>query len=106
VGVSKPSQNIAFAFESFFGGASRECDTDKLDRSLPLEPAVTAFGQPDAAHSALSNLRNQRVGANRLAREPHGRGQRRFFQESFLRQALLLVQYPLQKGGQVGIFLA
>ena len=72
VRMRKPAKDAAFAFESFFSRAPGERNVHELHRSLPLEPAVAATREPDAAHSALANLRNQGVGTKCLARKSRG----------------------------------
>ena len=72
VRMSESAKDATFAFESFFSRAPGERDAHELHRSLPLEPAVTATGEPDASHSALANLRDQSVGTKCLARESCG----------------------------------
>src|ERR1700685_1100957 len=69
VRMRKAAKDAAFAFESYFSGAAGEPTVHELHRSLPLEPAVTATGEPDAAHSAMANLRYQSVGTKCLARK-------------------------------------
>ena len=86
--MREPAKDAAFAFESFFRRAPGERDVHELHRSLPLEPAVTATGEPDASHSALANLRDQSVRTKCLARESCGVRQREspILQKTFLRQ--------------------
>src|SRR5580692_4478573 len=94
-------ENAALSFEAFFSTFPRQGQVDKLHSHAPLEPSVAATGEPDASHSALADLRDQRVGANGLARKawrtrPPGRT---FLQKTFLCQHAVFVQQCCQLCG-------
>ena len=63
-----------------------ERNIEELDRHLALEASVAALRQPHAAHSALANLRDQRVRAEGLARESrlHGSAEPGLLRENLL----------------------
>ena len=75
----QPREDPAFPGEARFARAPDERDVQQLDRHTAFEPAVHTFGQPHAAHAALSDRRHQPVGTEIEAREPpnsrgaHGR---------------------------------
>jgi hypothetical protein len=106
--MSEPAKDAAFAFESFFSRAPGERNVYEFHRSLSLEPAVTTTGEPDASHSALANLRDQRVRTKRLARESCGIRQLEppILQKTFLRQHPVFFEKPSQLRSQCGILLA
>ena len=66
VGMGQPGQEVAFAPEALLAGRSHQRQVQQLDRRAPFEAAVAAFGQPDAAHPALADERNQPVGPEGL----------------------------------------
>src|SRR5579872_5627911 len=106
--MSESTEDAAFALEPFFSRTTGQRETHELDRSSPLEPAVTAPGEPHAPHSALANLRDQRVWAKGLARKSCGVRQREssILQKTFLRQHPVFVEECSQLRGQYGILLA
>ena len=55
VRVRDPGEDVAFAPEPLLAGAAHQRDVQQLDRRAPLEAAVAALGQPDAAHPALAD---------------------------------------------------
>jgi hypothetical protein len=96
--MNQPAKNAAFAFEPLFSDLTGERDVHELDGGISLEPAVAPLRQPDAAHSALPDFRDQPVGAYLLTRKPPARLQRRSFQEPFLFYLSLLIQERLHQG--------
>jgi len=66
VSVGEPGQDAALALESFLAGSADQARVQQLDRRQPLEPAVAAPRQPDAAHAALADERIQGVGTDPL----------------------------------------
>ena len=68
-GWREPGEDGAFAPEPLFAAAADQRDVQQLDRGAALEAAVAAFGEPDAAHPALADGREQPVGAEDLARQ-------------------------------------
>ena len=66
VRVGEPGENVAFAPEPLFAGAPQQREVQQLDRRAPFEAAVAALGQPHAAHAALTDSRDQAVGAEGL----------------------------------------
>jgi hypothetical protein len=63
-------------------------DVQKLHRDAALEPAVAAFGQPDATHPTSAEGRHKGVGADRLAGEPGlNRPQRPILLQELLQKA-------------------
>ena len=75
VRMREPREDRAFALEALSAGAADERGVEQLDRRLAFEAAVAALGQPDAAHAAVADGRDQRVGADRRrprARAPAG----------------------------------
>ena len=81
----------------------------ELDRGPALEPAVAALGEPDAAHTSLTNRRQEGVRPHGLAGARALCGQRRegsLFEEMFLRQRAVFLKKRLQLGSQGGILCA
>src|SRR5579864_7140327 len=107
VGMSEPAKDATFTFESFFRRGPDERDVHELYRSLPLEPAVAATGEPDVSHSALANRRDQSVGTERLACEScrAGRCESSLLQKTFLPQHAMFVEKRCQLCSQCGILL-
>ena len=60
-------EKVAFAPEPLLAGAPHQRDVQQLDRRASLEAAVAALRQPDAAHPALADGRDQPVGADDLS---------------------------------------
>src|SRR5208282_4759847 len=85
--MRQSSENAALSFKAFFSTFPRQVQVDKLHSHTPLEPAITALGEPDASHSTLADLRDQRVGPNGLACKAWPRrGRRALFQKTFPHQ--------------------
>ena len=61
VRVSQPPEDRAFTCEAFLA-APAERDVQELDRRAAFESAVAALGEPDGAHAALADRRDERVG--------------------------------------------
>ena len=59
--VRQTAENDAFALESFLAGSPDQREFEKLHRYFSLKPRVVSFRQPDAAHTALADLRYQSV---------------------------------------------
>ena len=59
--MCEPRQNVAFASETFSERVVVQQDNRKLQRHLPFEQTVGAFGQPDEAHAAAAQFADQAV---------------------------------------------
>ena len=59
--VSEAAQNAALAFEPLLSAVPDEGYVERLHGDAPVESAVVAFRQPDAAHAPLTDLRYQGV---------------------------------------------
>ena len=108
VRVRQLGEDVAFAPESLLAGAAHQRNVQQLDRRTSFEAAVAALGQPDAAHPALTDTRDQPVGAERLSRQRRGqrglRPQRHgAFQKTRLVQGLVLREQHAQIGGEDGV---
>ena len=69
VRMNQKGENAALAFESFLAALPHQRDVEELHRHLPLKSSVVSFRQPDAAHAALADLRDQCVDAKSLTRQ-------------------------------------
>ena len=104
-GWRQPGEDVAFAPEPLFARAAHQRDVQQLDRGASFEAAVAALGQPDAAHPALADPRDQPVGAEglprqrerqrRVRRQRHGA-----FQKARLVHGLVLGEQRPQIGGE------
>ena len=95
VRVAETGEDVPFALETLGSGAADETHVQQLDGDLSFESAVAAPCQPDAAGSSVADLRNERVGSERLAGEGRQReaGGRPFCEESLpLQQVAFLEQ--------------
>ena len=66
IGMSEAGQDLAFEFEARDHGAVQQPGADHLDGDLLLVKIVIAGGQVDAAHSALTELADDSIGADSL----------------------------------------
>ena len=62
------AENSALPPEPFRGALCRQSEIEELDRRAPLEAAIAAFCEPDTAHAAPANRREQLVNADHLTR--------------------------------------
>jgi hypothetical protein len=92
--MGQPAQDLALTLESLLAASVEERDAQKLDRHLALKTPVISFGEPNAAHSALTNRRYQRIGADGAARKCRLAKQRggMSFKKSFFCQRVVLVE--------------
>ena len=67
-------EDRAFTPEAIFTLAADQRRVQQLDRRVPFEAAVAAPRQPHRAHAAMTDRRDQRVGANLLSGERRARG--------------------------------
>src|SRR3954452_7822696 len=92
--VAQPREDVALAPEALFTSAPDQRDVQQLDRRASLEAAVAAFRQPHAARAALTERRDQPIGAEHMACERcRGRGlriQHRALEKARLANVLLL----------------
>jgi hypothetical protein len=65
--MPQTAKKHAFPFEALLAGPADERDVEKLDRYLSLKPPIVSLRQPDAAHTALTDLRDQPVSTEDLA---------------------------------------
>jgi len=104
VRISQPPEDDAFAPEPLLAAPADERCVQQLDRHLPFIAAVAAPAEPHAAHAAVTDAREQRVGADRDAAE---RGivlrDRRRVQESFSAQLAMLGKHRGEIGGHLRI---
>src|SRR5579883_944469 len=64
--MKKQTENFAVPRKPFGSRFPHQRDGEEFHCNLALEPAVNSLRQPDAAHSALADLRQQSVRTNRL----------------------------------------
>src|SRR5687768_13212927 len=62
--MTEPREDDAFAPESLLATPADQGGVEQLDCDLSFIAAVAAPAQPDAAHPALTDPRDERVGAN------------------------------------------
>ncbi len=65
-GCRQPGEDAAFAREAF-SAVPGQGDLQELDRHAAVESTVAALGEPDGAHAAFTDRRDQRVGADGFA---------------------------------------
>ncbi len=108
VRVREACQKASLPLETRFAGAPDEAHVQELHCGLTLEAAVAAPGQPDAAHAALADGRDQRVGTDPLARERRRRGtvQGLVFEKALPAESAAFLEKSLHLGGQVRILCA
>src|SRR5215475_11790220 len=95
--MRESSQDSTLALESLLSAFPHQRDIEKLDRHASLKPAVVAFPQPDAAHTALADLRHQSVGAKALAGQPSPfRQSHALLEKPFLGQDTVFMKERLQ----------
>src|SRR5664279_6314206 len=70
--VNEKSKYPAFPFEALFATLPDERDIEEFYRYAALEPSIVSFRQPNAAHAAVTDLRQKSVNANALAGEADG----------------------------------
>src|SRR5262249_24286267 len=61
-----PSQNRTFPLESLLASLPHQREVDQLDGNAAFKSPVSPLRKPDCARSALPDLRDQRVNADRL----------------------------------------
>src|SRR5687768_3515742 len=64
VRMTEPREDDAFTPEPLLATPADQGGVEQLDRDLPFIAAVAAAAQPHAAHPALTDPRDERVGAN------------------------------------------
>src|SRR6185436_21063652 len=62
----------SFPPEAFFSGTAHKARVEELDCGVAFEAPVAPPGEPDATHPALSDRRDERVGAQLLAGQRRG----------------------------------
>src|SRR5580658_6030652 len=84
--MREPSENAALALETPFTAFPHQSDVDEFHRHSSLKTSVVALRQPHTSHSTLSDLGDQCVWPQCLAREPRGVRQTEpsLLQETFL----------------------
>jgi hypothetical protein len=66
VRMGEAGQDAALALEALLAGVPDETGVEKLHRGPPLETPVAPAGEPDAAHPALPDDRDERAGTHGL----------------------------------------
>src|SRR5258705_12905294 len=96
--MCQTAQNAAFALEPLFAALPHQRNIENLHRYAPLKPSVASFRQPDRAHSAMADLRNQSVNTKGLTNQasPSWQLQTIPFEETFLRQRAMLTKEYFQ----------
>src|SRR6187397_145102 len=64
--VCETAQNSTFAFESLLAAFPQQGDIQHFYGDAPLKPAVVSLGEPNRAHPAMANLRDQGIDAEDL----------------------------------------
>ncbi len=98
--VRQPRQDRALAAEALLAGAADEAQVQQLDGGAALEAAVAAPGQPHRPHPALSDLRLERVGPERLAGQRRRRQVRTELEKCFAVEFGTMGEQRLQLGRQ------
>src|SRR5713101_771940 len=100
--MSQASQDVALALEALLARAADQAGVQELDRGQAFEPPVATIREPHAAHAPLTNQREQRVRADRLAgqRRRRRRLQSGLSEKTFLRESATLLQQSPEVGGQ------
>ncbi len=101
-------EDRAFAPEAIFARAADQRGVQQLHRRVPFEASVAAAREPHRAHPAVTDRRDQRVGANllpgqRRARGPFGR-LREVREEPVALDRLVPGEQAFEVGGDVGRF--
>src|SRR5205823_12783041 len=60
------AENLSFALEALEPAMRGHREVQEFDRNMSHKPPIIALGKPDTTHAALSNRREQSVGANLL----------------------------------------
>ncbi len=100
----QPGEQAALALESLLAArraGAHQREIQQLDRGTPLEAAVGALGEPDRAHAALTDRRNQSIGADDVAGEGHllERRDAAVFEETLFEHGPAIVEELLEVGG-------
>ena len=103
VRVGQPGEDGALAAEAGLPFPSEERRVQQLDRGAALEAAVAALGEPDAAHPALVDRRDQRVAAEGDPGQRHVDRRHAAVEEALVVQLAVLEEQGLDVGGGVGV---
>ena len=106
VRVGQPREQAAFAPEPLLAArraGAHQREVQQLDRGAALEAAVRALGQPDRAHAAVPDRRDQPIGADGVAGERHllGRRDGALFEKALFEHGPALVEELLEVGRHV-----
>src|ERR1700758_4143457 len=103
--MDQEAQYVSLAFETSFALFAYEREVEKLPRASPLESAVISLRQPNAAHTAVTDLRYEPVVPKGLPRQCSCTGQfdRSRLEETFLDQSTMLLEKCFQMFHQGGV---
>src|SRR5882757_3662437 len=106
--MDEEAQYFSLALEAGFAPLADECEVEKLHRDSPLESTVVSLRQPNAAHTAVTDLRHQPIVTQGL---PGQRSCTRQFdrprlQETLLNQSTMFREKRLQVSHQGGVLCA
>src|SRR5262245_15127966 len=101
MGMREAGEDASFTPEALLAATAEQGDVQELDRRASLEAPVTALGEPDAPHAALTDRRHQGVGAQGLSGKRRLAGQRDWgvLEKAFLRKRAMLIEKRLELGG-------
>ena len=104
--MSQASEDVPFAPESLFAGAAHDGNVQQLDCGASFEAPVAALRQPDGAHPALADERQQPVRAKDESRQ-RWRGEHPYLDNAVEKprgfNRFVFAKKHLQMGGNVGI---
>ena len=103
VGVRQLGEDRAFAAEPGLPFPPEQRRVQQLDRGAALEAAVAALGEPDAAHPALVDRRDERVAAEGDPGQRHVDRRHAAVEEALVVQLTVLEEQRLDVGGGVGV---
>ena len=108
VWMCETAQNSTFAFESLGAASPHQGDIQHFYRDAPLKPTVVSLGEPNGAHSAMANLRDQGIDAKNLPSQalPSRKLRRFLLKKSFFIERTVLIEQPLQLRGNSRILIA
>src|SRR5690242_17664482 len=67
VGMSEAGEDISLTLEPLLSALTDKRNIEKFHGDFALKSAIVSLCQPDAAHSALTSLRYQRISTESLA---------------------------------------
>ena len=103
VGVGQPGEDRSLAAEPGLPFPPEERRVQQLDRGAALVAAVAALGEPDAAHPALVDRRDERVAAEGDPGQRHVDRRHAAVEEALVVQLAVFEEQGLDVGGGIGV---